>query len=976
MSMGGGTPSPAPTVAGIEPDDTSSNQKATPARWFIGEDWCPLTWLVTAPLNVEYKDIRTKTGKSETVTGHDIFGDVAGLACIGLTDAVLEIESARRTVWSGTVTRPDDPAHPDYWRAKIPFSGGTYYHYWGRADQPIDDILLGPLGAASPALAHPAYRYQSYGVIKRYDFQRNNSVPSTRVKLRRVPRPALGNFPAQNSAQGESLVAGALELLTSTLFGAGLDAARFTAAQWEALSAAVIARAGCHAPSLTRDRAVREVVKDFFRYFDGWARLEAGKIVPGMFPHDGTVPGGLTEISHHDIVGTPTIGAPAFAKTVNSITLKFRDGAQKLREDIVAETARANARARKRTQPVSVDGTAIIDRTQAGQFAAEAARTGAEGDSKGSFDVRRPKIGGLNAGDNFLLDWLPYQLDQVSRITKLAETYRGPTTVTYIGERGVRPLPYRAPAGPQPSLLAAVPTPVADARVLELTSALALTPAGLYIALLAKRPPSQHPEFALTAKTVISLSLWHSPDGASYDLLGTQSGWAVRGVLRSAVAEDTAETVVQMTLDADNLDRDRLASVSAEDQADDRLLVVVGNEVMSAGSMAIDGDDWDVTCLRARQGSLAAAAASGAEVWLVYRDELSRFTHRRFIEDTDRYFKLQPFTSGAGVDLADVDPLSYHFRDRADELPVVVIDALASGLKTALPYDVTGDITDLNGDLVSFSINAVRLSSGVIVDTLTLQAGDFGPDDTAAYAFATKVVFPTAGTWRIAVRAYDARGGYTDEETGDLAVAANDAAGGYVDYRFQRSATTPATPTGDVPAGWLDAPPAGSDPLWMSKGFKAAGGALVGVWSTPVRLTGADGAAGAAGDSIFVEYSVDGATSWHEPFVDGDIYMRQKIGAGGTWSGAMRIVAETSPTSVATPTFSFSPAKYATSAVSSTVTLSCATAGAAIWYSYNGETSPYTGPFLAAQLKGITAWAEKTGMIPSDSAWDMYENNT
>jgi len=43
------------------------------------------------------------------------------------------------------------------------------------------------------------------------------------------------------------------------------------------------------------------------------------------------------------------------------------------------------------------------------------------------------------------------------------------------------------------------------------------------------------------------------------------------------------------------------------------------------------------------------------------------------------------------------------------------------------------------------------------------------------------------------------------------------------------------------------------------------------------------------GDGIFVEYSFDGTTNWHWPFVNGDIYMRQRVGQG-VWSDAIQIV--------------------------------------------------------------------------------------
>lgn len=42
---------------------------------------------------------------------------------------------------------------------------------------------------------------------------------------------------------------------------------------------------------------------------------------------------------------------------------------------------------------------------------------------------------------------------------------------------------------------------------------------------------------------------------------------------------------------------------------------------------------------------------------------------------------------------------------------------------------------------------------------------------------------------------------------------------------------------------------------------------------------------------IYVEYSIDGSTSWHATFTTGDLYMRQKKGSGA-WSAAIRIVGE------------------------------------------------------------------------------------
>lgn len=787
MSFGAKAATASPKVAGIDADEVATNQKATPLRWFIGEEWCPLTWIIKKPLNVEYVEIRQKVGKSTQTTGHDVFADLAGLTSVGLHDAITGIEVAKEVVWTGNITRPDDPAHPDYWRATIVTSVGTGHFYWGRADQPVDDIVLGPLGAIDASQAHPGYRNQGLFVMKRCAFGQSTSAPSIRARLRRWPKPAFGVFPAQNHVQGESIIAGALELLTSPIFGAAAPSTRFkSAAQWQQLSADVMAAMGRHSPSLDRARPVRDVIKEFFELIDGWARVEGGKIVPGFFPHNGTVPAGLTEISHHDIVGDPEIGAPAKSKAANKVVVKFRDRTQKLREDTEKGVSRSSARARQRVQPESVSALAIIDRAQARLYAAERARTRAEGESKGNFEVRRPKAvwasgAALQAGDNFNLDWLPYELDQVSRITKITEQYRATrVAINYVAERGLFPAPYVPPTALQPDLGPVLPTVVTHARVLELSPALAGTPLGIQIAFLAQRPQSVHENSpAVKARSVVGLNLHYSGDGSSYSPIGFQTTWAVRATLRAAVAQTTATTTVQVTVPADNLDLDRLAPQKADDQADDRLLLVMGDEVMSVGAIAVAGANRDFTCLRARQGTLAAAGANGAEVWLVWRDEITALSHKGFVENTTRYFKPQPYTLGAIVDLGDVDPLTYHFRDRAPEKPVIVINAMPAGLVVGVTYAINGAISDVNGDLTTYAIEAALLTGpgGTIDSKIALQSGDFAPDEQALYNFRTSVVFPAPGTWRIIVRAYDETKKFTRVQTGELTIAAGN--GGY-----------------------------------------------------------------------------------------------------------------------------------------------------------------------------------------------------
>jgi hypothetical protein len=105
-----------------------------------------------------------------------------------------------------------------------------------------------------------------------------------------------------------------------------------------------------------------------------------------------------------------------------------------------------------------------------------------------------------------------------------------------------------------------------------------------------------------------------------------------------------------------------------------------------------------------------------------------------------------------------------------------------------------------------------------------------------------------------------------------------------VSFIFRRSATQPPTPTGDLPVGWFDEPPApDSNPLWVSLGRKTPGGTLLGSWDPPLKIEGED---------IQVEYSVNGIDGWHPVFTPGDKWARYRVGVSGDWSASVKIVGE------------------------------------------------------------------------------------
>lgn len=137
---------------------------------------------------------------------------------------------------------------------------------------------------------------------------------------------------------------------------------------------------------------------------------------------------------------------------------------------------------------------------------------------------------------------------------------------------------------------------------------------------------------------------------------------------------------------------------------------------------------------------------------------------------------------------------------------------------------------------------------------------------------------------------------------------ANGAAGTWVSYVFTASATTPATPTGTatIPSGWNDAPPVSADPVWMSKATIT--GTTAGTWSTPIKVSGKDGSAGANGKYTVYRYAKNTSTTtapttWGSegviPSVGTDEYLWMQAGevtppatSPTAWSTAARITGE------------------------------------------------------------------------------------
>ncbi|MDD4822220.1 MAG: hypothetical protein PHI48_06645 [Bacteroidales bacterium] len=126
-------------------------------------------------------------------------------------------------------------------------------------------------------------------------------------------------------------------------------------------------------------------------------------------------------------------------------------------------------------------------------------------------------------------------------------------------------------------------------------------------------------------------------------------------------------------------------------------------------------------------------------------------------------------------------------------------------------------------------------------------------------------------------------------EKGD--VGANGQKQIYYKYDFSYSASLTGTPTGVT---WVDAPPAAvaGQYLWMRTTIytpKADNSGWDAGTPTYSRLGGEKGTNAPAAKP---QYSVDGSTSWHDTFAQGDIWMHLSVDGGTTYGSAVRIVGE------------------------------------------------------------------------------------
>lgn len=760
----------SPTMLGLEEEWLSSDQEAIPAPYFSGRARLGSKWLcdVLRSTNTPIKQDMGKAGTKET--GKNWYGDIAAEYCCGAVDVFDKIYYDGKIIWDTPIDRGEelyeDIQIKNFAEARIhwgtseqlpsdyvlnsvvdvayPFDRAQYPQEYTRYDPDSGTVpLSGGVPVAPSGLKHPGYRHLFYVEWKKLFFGPNRkTVPDLELLLGRSPRPVGISLPEDLILQGINPLTAIAELLTNPFFGLGWDADVFRTDNWQEVAGQLAAKQVIYYinPYFSKGTSVRAMIGTILRYIDGFVVPKQGKLEVGFYPHDGVVPE-VVELTHHDKKGTAKISSPGWAETVNEVQMTFRDKNREMKKSSEPGTSSYNRAIVGVNRPQKMDGSFWCTRKQAKRAAEEAAVTQSFPNDSGIHTYRLSRANNLDGtpimpGDRWQLHDNDHELRMLVRCKKrVEERKKGTVMLSWERERGMFAMQYSDPVDLPVKEVEPV-TPIAAGRLLELqpqfTGSVRTT-----AVILAERP----------AANVEFFNVWLSESGETYDHLFRQDDWALRGTLlqdipwtepaaeeptgnqsrRVGVSLGEVRETVDVVFAVAGYDITKLQPQSTQQQADNTLLLVSGDEIFSLGNTVAEGaGHYRATAvLRHREGSATQAHFTGGECWVVTREELleNRMSHRAFVEGDNRWFKLQSSRVGISCALSESFVLQHSFTHRPTALPIITFEPLVGDVVTGEEIHLRGIIEDQNEDIIQWDLTVVSIRGEVNIAGSSVLTG-------------------------------------------------------------------------------------------------------------------------------------------------------------------------------------------------------------------------------------------------------------
>ncbi len=656
-------------LLGIEPDETVSSQEDTPLPYFAGVDKFALRWITPQPYNRTTKappSSGAKKGGGNSQANHINYGDVAGFFALGPIDKLLAIIIDDQIVWEGIILR--DVSNPVY--AEVDTGEyGIFRVYWGTDAQTVDTLVL-----SGTADDHPAYKNIPYCVGKGVRFGIGKDAPGNIVlQVERTPNDDYvpDGIYNVNSFEGASALACVSEVMLDPFAGLASDESIIDADQWDPVSddarfneafalfdnASHIADFGHVSPKFDKQQPARRVINDILSYIDGFVRVNDGMLQAGLAKHDGTVEGSLPSLTHHEFVGTPTV-SPLDRTRYAKASATFRDRRRHMKRSTVTTDSSSVVDDIGYGESTSLDLSGFQTEHQGDRYLSEFLQTHNQMRWGVSGRVFRDALQGRREGDQIQFDYSPLSIDVTMRIVRIDDTdHPNIAKVNLEQEPGLFQLGNASEEVERVTTTYTEPGELANKRVFQLPKSVSGGKPALWF-LAEKVTPNS-----------VGFKIHYSGDDSSFDYIGNQESYALRGALDGAIADSD----LTLNIDATGEDIDKLQSMSSAQQENDELLLIVNDEVLSIGTVTANGsDNYTVGVNRGRWGTVAASHSDTDEVWVIERSTLETFYHQEFPRTViARYFKLQPFTSFEGErDLANVTSFSFSFADLSVGAPL------------------------------------------------------------------------------------------------------------------------------------------------------------------------------------------------------------------------------------------------------------------------------------------------------------------
>ncbi|BCA57674.1 phage tail protein [Sphingomonas sp. HMP6] len=350
---------------------------------------------------------------------------------------------------------------------------------------------------------------------------------------------------------------------------------------------------------------------------------------------------------------------------------------------------------------------------------------------------------------------------------------------------------------------------------------------------------------ASTSATWGGCEVWISGDNIAYSRVGRIEGPARYGTLTAALASHAdPDTVNTLAVDL-STSLGTLSGTTAAGMASGATLAIIDGEVIGYQNATLTGANrYSLAPLaRGQRGTAPAAHASGAK-FARLDDAIFKFGYDQAVIGDTIYVKLPSFNIFGGA-LQDISTVAIYsiavpnaasrFQAALNDIAAITSDSILSRgsekQRTNLDYQaILNDLAALDARYTALGSPADLTSSKATADAavaaLTAYLTGLTPSWTdpltdtpiVAATFVAKFtdVYTKLSLFRAAITG---RPGTTQRGI------------------YLRSLPTPATPTGNAPAGWIDSIPAGTDTLWQSLGYFDAMGSLIGIWAAPRAIS-------------------------------------------------------------------------------------------------------------------------------------------